>query len=252
MFLPVQQAFGDLMQRFYADHISPTTPALEEYVARGFSQALAWAPTRMVDQAEAMLAAWQRNDSRQATTRPPDLPVILAAMSKDWAPIPAEFGTQISDSVPIMFPEDAKERLFRVRVISGDIRLQLALFAGEEQTVKSLAAQLLLFLSSPERRRFWAIYPFAGIQHAYPVQFEAPDPPASRVETNSRVVSALIIDLELKASAPVFLAPKPGEPNDGKGTPGTDDPAGYPVVDGMEHEDHGLNLPLAPPLSFPP
>jgi len=251
MFEPVQQAFGDLMQRFYA-RISPTTPALSEYAARGFGLSVAWAPTRMVDQAEAMLDAWQRNDSHQATTRPPDLPVILAAMSKDWAPMATDFGVQIADSIPIMFPADTKERVFRVRVVSGEIRVQLAVFAQDEPTAKSLAGQLLLFFDSPEQRRFWARYSFAGFDHDYPVQVVVPDPPASRVETNSRIVTALAIDFELKVNAPIFLAPGEGEPNDGKGTPGTDDPAGFRVVqETTTGTDHGLDLPIAPPLSKP-
>jgi hypothetical protein len=43
-------------------------------------------------------------------------------------------------------------------------------------------------------------------------------------------VTILAIDLTLKAEVPLFDAPKEGEYNDGKGVPGTDDPAGYPVV----------------------
>lgn len=240
MFRPVKIAFGELMQRCY-ERLVPTTVALNEYTQRGFAQSVAWAPSRMVDQAEAMLEAWQRNDSKQATTTPPDLPVILAAISKDWVPIAHDFGTQIPDSVPIIFPDDTKERLFRVRVVSGELRVQLGLFAADEPTVKSLAAQLLLFFDSPEQRRFWATYRFAGFDHAYPVQVETPDPPAMKVETNSRIVSALTVDFTLKASAPIFSAPAAGEPNDGKGTPETDDPAGFPVVEEVTHVDHGIS-----------
>lgn len=39
----------------------------------------------------------------------------------------------------------------------------------------------------------------------------------------------LALDLTLKVEVPLFDAPKPGDPNDGKGIPGTDDPAGYPL-----------------------
>lgn len=240
MFRPVKVAFGEVMERCYA-RMMPTTLAMSEYVQRGFAQSVAWAPSRMVDQAESMIDAWQRNDSKQATTTPPDLPVMLCAMAQDWTPVGREFGTQIADSVPLMIPDDPKERLFRVRVVSGEIRTQIALFAADEPTVKSLAAQVLLFFDSPEQRRFWASYPFAGFEHRYPVQLELPDPPASRVETNSRVIKALTIDLTLIATAPMFLAPKAGEPNDGKGVPGTDDPAGFPVVEEVTHVDRSLS-----------
>lgn len=240
MFQPAKVAFGELMARFY-ERVMPTTTALGEYAQRGFPYSVAWAPSRMVDQAEAMLDAWQRNDSKQATTTPPDLPVVLVAMAKDWTPVSPAFGKQIPDSIPLIFPDDPKERLFRARIVSGEVRVQMAVFASDEPSAKSLAAQLLLFFDSPEQRRFWATYSFAGFSHDYPVQVEQPDPPAQRVETNSRIVTALSVDLTLIATAPIFIAPKEGEPNDGKGVPGTDDPAGFPLVEEVTHVDRGLS-----------
>lgn len=240
MFQPVKVAFGELMARFY-DRVMPTTLALGEYAQRGFAHSVAWAPSRMVDQAEAMIDAWQRNDSKQATTTPPDLPVILVAVSKDWTPVNRAFGAQIPDSIPLIFPDDPKERLFRVRLVAGEIRAQMVVFASDEPSAKSLAAQLLLFFDSPKQRRFWATYSFAGFSHDYPVQVESPDPPAMRVETNSRIITALTVDLTLIASAPMFIAPKEGEPNDGKGVPGTDDPAGFPLVEEVTHVDRSLS-----------
>ncbi len=64
----------------------------------------------------------------------------------------------------------------------------------------------------------------------FPVQLESPDAPASNANPASKNMSALIVDLTLKATIPIFSAPKVGEPNDGKGVPGTNDPAGFPVV----------------------
>ncbi|TCV72461.1 hypothetical protein EDE11_1527 [Methylomonas methanica] len=45
------------------------------------------------------------------------------------------------------------------------------------------------------------------------------------------------MDITLKAQIPIYDAPKVGEPNDGKGVPGTDDPAGYPVVIRVDFDD---------------
>ena len=50
------------------------------------------------------------------------------------------------------------------------------------------------------------------------------------IATGSKNLTVLAMDITLRAEIPLFDAPKDGEPNDGKGVPGTDDPAGYPLV----------------------
>lgn len=229
MFEPVKAGLGEFLQAFYGE-VVPTTKPLQEFVERGFPYSMAWAPTRMVDKAEEMLAAYQRNDTRQGPTRPPSLPVVLVAVARDWTPTEKSFTTQISDPVDVTFPDDPKQRYFRVRTVAGEIRAQLAFFASDEPTAKSLAAQFLLFLDSPSRRRFPARYPFAGLEHEYPAQIEAPDNPAMSVETGNKNLTILAVDVVLKVTVPMFMSPKPGEANDGQGVPGTDDPAGYPLV----------------------
>ncbi|WP_062359779.1 hypothetical protein [Vreelandella aquamarina] len=236
MFEPVKVGLGEFLQDFYAE-VVPTTKPLQEFVERGFPYCAAWAPARMVDKAEEMLSQWQRNDTHQAPTRPPSLPVILVAAAKDWTPAERSFTAQIADPVDITFPDDPKQRYFRVRTVAGEVRAQLAFFASDEPTAKSLAAQFLLYLDSPSRRRFLARYPFAGLEHEYPAQVEAPDNPAMNVETGNKNLTILAVDLVLKVTVPLFMAPKAGEPNDGKGVPGTDDPAGYPLVSEVDPEE---------------
>lgn len=230
MFEPVKAGLGGFMQRFYAS-VVPTTTGLHEFVGRGFPYCVAWAPTRMVDKAEEMLAAWNKNDTDQAATRPPKLPVVLVAVAKDYTPISRDFGTQIADPIDIFIPGDPKHRYFEMRLIQGEIRAQIAIFAHDEPTAKSLAAQFLLFLDSPSNRGFKAVFPFAGVDNEFPVQIEAPDNPAMNIDTGSKNMTVLAVDLTLKCSVPLFQAPAEGESNDGKGVPGTDDPAGYPLVE---------------------
>ncbi len=233
MFEPVKVAIGEFLQGFYRD-VAPTTRALQEFRQRGFAQCVALAPSRMVDQVSAMLGAWQRNDSAQAPTRPPKLPALVVAVAKDYTPASRDFTTQIADPVDVSFPADGKQRYFQMKLIAGELRAQLAIMASDEPTAKSLAAQFLLYLDSPANRSFVARYPFAGFDHEYPVQIEAPDNPAMSIETDARNLTLLAIDLTLKVSVPLFLAPGEGEPSDGKGMPGTDDPAGFPLVETVD------------------
>lgn len=237
MFEPVKAGLGSFMQRFYRT-IVPTTTPMREFVERGFPYCVAWAPSRMVDKVEDMLSAWQRNDTNQGPTRPPKMPVMLVAVAKDYTPISGDFGMQIADSVEVMIPGDEKNRYFEMRMVAGEIRAQIAVFAQDEPTAKSIAAQFLLFLSSPSNRGFHAVFPFAGVDNRFPVQFEARDSPAMNIDTGVNNLTVLAIDLNLRCSIPLFNAPDIGEANDGKGTPGTDDPAGYPLVQQVDAVDN--------------
>jgi hypothetical protein len=93
-----------------------------------------------------------------------------------------------------------------------------------------LAAQFSLFLDAAPNRRFEACYRFAGQSVDWPVQIELPDVPAVSFQTKAKNPTILAIDLNLHAEISLFDAPAAGEPNDGRGMPGTDDPAGYPLM----------------------
>ena len=136
----------------------------------------------------------------------------------------------LADRELVTIPTDPKERVFGLRTVSGDIRAQIAIFAHDEPTAKSLASQFLLFLDATQNRRFTATYEFAGQTMDWPVQLETPDAPAMSIPSESTNLTILAIDITLKATVPLFDAPAYGQPNDGQGTPETDDPAGYPKV----------------------
>ena len=230
MLEPVKTAFGEFMGRFYA-FITPTTKPLDGYVTRGLAKSIVWAPTRMVDAAEDMLASWQRNDTDTATTTPPKMPVIIVALARDYTPTMRDFTRQIADSEMVTLPGDTKERMFGVRIMAGDVRAQIAFFAQDEPTARSLAAQFLLFLDASPNRRFTARYQFAGQVIEHPVQIEATDSPAMSIASDSKNLVILVVDITLKAQIPLFNAPTEGQPNDGKGTPGSlTDPDGYLVT----------------------
>ncbi|MGL5948117.1 MAG: hypothetical protein ACRCYV_03525, partial [Aeromonas sp.] len=208
----------------------PTTTALHEYVARGFPHSVAWASGRLVDKAEEMIGAWTKNDTAQAASRPPKLPVILVAVGNDFIPISASMGAPIADEIDVQMPNDPKQRWFKLKLAAGELRAQVVIFAHEEATAKSLAAQLALYLSSPSRRGFKAHFAYAGADHPFPVLIEAPDSSAMSVDTGAKNLKALAIDLNLICHVPLLSAPQEGEANDGLGVPGTADPAGFPLT----------------------
>jgi hypothetical protein len=229
MLQPIKTAFGAYLGRYYAGLVA-TTPVLRAYVARGLSTSILRAPARMVDSAEEMLATWQRSDPQNAPTRPADLPVILFALAKDYVPTGRDYTRQVADPILVTLPNDPHARMFGLRTVAGDLRAQLCLFAHDEPTAHALAAQFLLFLDASANRRFSASYTWAGLPLDWPVQIESPELPAMTIATDAKNLTILAIDLTLKIAVPLFDAPGVGEPNDGKGVPGTDDPAGYPGV----------------------
>jgi hypothetical protein len=230
VFNPVKIGFGEFMTAFYGSLV-PTTRAMHEYCVRGVAKSIQWAPGRMVDKAEEMLDSWRRNDTDSAPTQPAELPVMVVAIADDYTPTGRDFTRQVSESLSVMLPDDTKERVFGLRTIAADLRAQIVIFAADEPTARSIASQFALFLDVPANRRYTATYPFAGFDHEFPVQIESPDAPAINVPVDGvKNVKILALDITLKAEVPLFDAPKDGDPNDGQGTPGTDDPAGYPVV----------------------
>ena len=135
-----------------------------------------------------------------------------------------------------MLPTDTKERYFEVKTVAGDLRVQLAICASDEATAKSIAAQLLLYVDSPVRRGFDAKYTFAKNDVYFPCQIDAPDSPASNVDTGNKNITILAIDFNLHCTVPIYEAPGEDEPNDGKGS-GPDDPSGFRMVSSINLKD---------------
>lgn len=229
MFEPVKAGFGQYMARFFGELIATTRP-LEEYVARGVARSVMWAPARMVDAAEEMLALYARGDFDHGPTKPFALPIMFVAMAKDYVPTGREVTRQLADRADIALPGDPKCRVFGLRSLAADIRAQVVIAAMDEPTARSLAAQLVLHLDSTEGRRFTSHGTFAGEALAWPVTIESPDVQAIPVPNDTKNLTLLAIDLTLRATVPLIDSPRIGDPNDGQGVPGTTDPAGYPVV----------------------
>ena len=230
MLMPVKEAFGLWMGEFYRS-IHPNVPDLHEFVARGQERAMAFAPGRMVDAAEEMLASWQRNDTDQSPTRPAKLPVILVAMANDYQATGRDWARQITDPEFVIIDGDPKERVFGVTTAAKDVRAQIAVIAHDQDTAQSLVGQFAKFIDGTEQRRFRARYnAFSGLDMWFPVVVADPGVYGAEVKHEARKPVILVCDITLHVTEPFIHAPALGEPNDGKGVPGTDDPAGYPVV----------------------
>lgn len=230
MFDPVKVAWGEYLQRFFAQ-VVPTNKQLELFTKSTFGEVVWLAPGRMIDDAEEMLAKYRKKDVRGKATNSYRAPVMISAFARDYTPTGRDYTRQIADMEYITFPEDPKERVFGLKLISGDLRVQTCIFAQEEPTARSLAAQFCLYIDSVEGRRFKARYPFAGFDSEWPVQLDSPDTAGVLVQTGEKNMTILAIDLNLHCAVPLFYAPKTAEEADNKGSLGdAADPAGFRTV----------------------
>ncbi len=210
-----------------------------EYSARGFSKSAVWAPGRMIDQVEDMLAAWRKNDTAQADRATPYLPVMIAAMAKDYVPAPPDFSRQLADPMMVTIPNDPKGRVFSMRAVVSEIRAQIAVCAPEEATARSIAMQLQLFSSAMGNRRFYASYLLAGFSEPWPVVFEQPELMAINVPNDQKNLTIFTVDFTMRATVPLLKAPKMTDADaDNKGTNDHTDPDGYLTVQQADIKAH--------------
>lgn len=223
--------YGRWLYEFHR-YFVPTTKATREWAARPFARSMVLAPGRMIDAADDMMASWRKNDNAGKEGISSHLPVVITALSKDYMPVGGEFSRQIARPMDIIIPIDEKERVFKLRQIQGDRRAQLLFVAPEEASARSMAMQFCQWITDHEWKRFTVPYEFAGFIHEWPVMLETPDVMPSAIDLGGQKnITALAVDVTLRETIPLFMSPKPNEPNDGRGTEGDPtDPNGYPTT----------------------
>jgi len=185
----------------------------------------------MVDHVEDILASWRKSDTSQAVRATPYLPIMIAAASKDYMPAQPDYTRQAADPMDVMIPGDPKERVFKMRAVVSEVRVQVAVAAADEATARSIAMQLQLYASATERRRFYSSFPLAGIDTAWPVSVEMPEVSGINMPGEQKNLTVLTVDFNLRATVPMLTHPRAGDvEGDGQGSGTVDDPDGYLVV----------------------
>lgn len=232
-FFPLKQAFSEYMARFYAG-LYPDTSAMQEYTARGIARSIVWAPDRMVDAAEEMLASYRKNSNGPQGSNSL-FPIILVALAKDYIPTGGDWGGRQVGRKMVSIVEGGS--VYGYRQAMGDIRVQVVIIAAESATARSLAAQFALFVGERHNRRMYCSHTWGQYTFDMPCMLESPDMMFGSVQSDQTNITILAGDLDLKATFPYLDAPKPGEPNDGT----TNNPPGYPVLAGVEVIDNVVN-----------
>lgn len=219
---PLKDGFALYLKRWY-DGLYGATNSVQEFIDRGFPHGCQWVPGRMVDSADQMLAAYQKNDNAPQGKNT-KLPVVLVGMAKDFSPMSPDWsGRQIGRRL-VRIVEGGSA--YGYRQFAHEVRAQVVIMAADVDTAKSLAAQFCLFVEDMENRRFKAVHTFGQYSVAMPTVLETTDITFMAVGTEQKNITILAADLMLKAHIPYFDAPKVGEQNDGT----TNNPPGYPLV----------------------
>src|SRR5580693_2659637 len=145
--LELKEAFGRYMGRYYAS-LTPTTRAMKSFAERGISKSIVWAPDRMIDQVQDMLAAWRKNDNDDGSGSSAYLPVMIVATGKDYSPVLGDFSRQVPEPEWVTLPGDPHNRIFKLRQMQGERRAQIVICAAEDETARSMAAQFTLFIAA--------------------------------------------------------------------------------------------------------
>lgn len=230
-FHQIKEGFGQYMARFYAG-LYPDTKALTEFTTRSVQRSIMFTTGRMVDKAEEMLAAYQKNkNSTDTAPYTPGanalFPVMLVGIAKDYTPGGADMGMRQMSRRLVCIDDGPDASVYGYRQAMGDRRAQVAIMAADEPTASSLAAQFSLFLGEIRNRRFYVKHRWGGYELSMPCMIESPDILFASVDAENAGMTILIADLTLKVTIPYLDAPKPGEDNDGT----SNDPPGYMTVE---------------------
>lgn len=228
----IKIGFAQYMHRWfkgiYPDYVD--TKGVRAFLERPFSQGVQWAPSRMLDAAEEMLSAYQKNKNGpdgQSTL----FPVVLMAIDDNFLTTGSDWGGQQVGRRLVAIEEGGS--WYGYKHVMQDRRVQVVIIASEAGTAQSLAAQLTSFVAEPHNRYLDAPYAFGQYRVSMPITLESNRIDWMDVKNDVKNIKILAADFTLKCTIPYFDAPRQGEPNDGS----TNVPPGFPRVGVVEHLD---------------
>lgn len=245
MFTEVQLGLARYLRGFYA-FAKPTTASMKEWLGRGVDRAIARGPGRQVDDSDGLLESFRKNDNSGQPGTSASIPALIFAVSRDLT-VANDWGrSSFVGDQPIKFPQDEQGRQFRIRYMQGDVRAQIVVFAGDDDTLRSIVYQLQMFISGrynigTDVEPFWAggrtfmcDYKVADFIHKQPCQIETPDFLLANIPTNQKNLVLSSIDITLRVTVPIVFGPGCNEAGEGgvvtdPPTPGSNT-QGYPVV----------------------
>ena len=194
-------AFASKYLQGYYNRLIPHTKGTTDFKNRGFKHAFAYAQGRLVDDAEAMLSEYRKNDND--TPRRAPLPMILVGVGRDYTPTTGDYSRIRGDIQTIKLPHEKDDNKLREMTVEvGERKVQVVFIASNEPTARDLSMQFCLWCAAFKNRRFYADYDIHG--HSYPFSCVLEDPNifASNVDTEQKNLVMQTVDLTFRETIP--------------------------------------------------
>lgn len=226
-----QRAWGVLLSRFRSWSLADTADC-RHWKTRPIKEAIRACAGRMIDDAEAMLDQYRRNENVGNT---PGSTAILPVMMTAFEPMPTIPDTASVKGVPywlsIQVPTDPSQRYARLRTIPTAIRAQVAFFSANPHTAFSLASQFCAFLTDEYDRQLPLVCDMGGgITDTWQLTVLDNTLFPSRVPTEAKNITIITVDVTLAGLIPHVVG-LGGEWDSETDPAVTSQPLGEPVVE---------------------
>lgn len=167
----VQDAWiGVLLLDFRNNFFKPESQHTLDWKRRDYRLAVAACRATMVDDAEAMLDAWRKNDNGSVEGSSAFLPIMLTATASITMPPDVSTLVGIPYELTTVLPNDPQNRAVLLRAIPRSIRAQIAFFSTNPDDTGSVADQFCAYMTDDAKRRFMVGYEMgAGIIEQWPM-----------------------------------------------------------------------------------
>jgi len=218
--------FGEYMGRWYSG-LQSSTCAMQSFIDRGFGLSVQYTVGRMIDDVQAMLDSYRKNENTTVNNANSKLPVVLVAVAKDYTTTGGDWLGRQTPVEYVRITDEQDAAVYKYSQSMYDVRVQVAFFAAEEATARALARSFGWFVNQYENRRFNQTYTWGEYELLIPVMIENPDLIFMNSATDQKNMTILSCDLTLKVTVPQLQSP---EANSADADGSYHDPQGYKVV----------------------
>lgn len=205
----IQDAWYKLLVDFRAWYM-PETAQTDEWKKRDIKIAIKSCPSRMMDDSEAMLAEYRKNQNADVTGGATAfMPIMLTATAAlDQPP-----DTSQLVPLPYFVPVVIDDKKVQIRLVAKTVRAQLAFYATNAHDARSVCDQFCTYMQDDNKRRISVPFDM-GMNHIQHSTFTVVENQLfpSPVPSEAINLSIFTVDVQLIGYAPQIIGL--GGPND--------------------------------------
>lgn len=237
----IQDAWFKMLIDFRAYYF-PETEQTAEWKLRDLKLAIKACPSRMMDDAETMLAEYRKSPNSDKVGATAFLPILLTASA--YIDQPPEVYQLLPMPYFVDVPIDGKQ--VKMRVTGKTVRTQFAFFATNPHDAKSICDEFCAYMQDDIKRRLNVKFDlWNGIieESTFTVLENQLFP--SPVATDSQNLSVFTVDVQLIGNVPVVIGlGGPFDTNTGNGfnpdgSAKQESPDGKVVIEADQHSEEG-------------